>query len=52
MRSVRSFALALLMLPGAPIARADDESLSEFKAKIEAEVNAIKQKYETKIQVL
>ena len=34
------------------MARGDDESLSEFKAKIEAEVNAIKQKYETKIQGL
>src|SRR6476469_4039636 len=52
MRSIRWFALGLFLLLGAPIARADDESLSEFKAKIEAEVNAIKQKYETKIQGL
>ncbi|HZE12985.1 MAG TPA: carbohydrate porin [Chthoniobacterales bacterium] len=46
------FALPALSLLGAPMARGDDESLSEFKAKIEAEVNAIKQNYETKIQGL
>ncbi|MFL6589553.1 MAG: carbohydrate porin [Chthoniobacterales bacterium] len=44
--------LATGLLSGAPIVRGADESLDQFKAKIEAEVNAIKEKYETKIQGL
>src|SRR3954468_10998241 len=44
--------LATGLLSGAPIVRGADESLSEFKAKIEAEVNAIKENYESKIQGL
>src|ERR1700755_2261897 len=50
-RRVGWFALAVSFLLSVPIARGE-ESFSEFKAKIEAEVNAIKQKYETKIQGL
>src|ERR1044072_6369664 len=46
------FSLAAFSLLGAPVARGAEESLSEFKAKIEAEVNAIKERYETKIQGL
>lgn len=45
------FALACLLFLSAPIARAE-ESFEEFKARIEGEVKAIKQKYETKIQGL
>ena len=46
------FALALPCLLGTPIARGADENLDQFKAKIEAEVNSIKEKYESKIQGL
>src|SRR3954470_5963019 len=45
-------ALAVPCLLGTPMARGADESLDEFKAKIEAEVNGIKEKYESKIQGL
>src|SRR5436190_23372572 len=51
-RYIRWFALAFPLFLGAPTARGADESLNEFKNRIEAEVNAIKQKYETKIQGL
>src|SRR3954468_13644391 len=45
-------ALAVPCLLGIPMARGADESLDQFKAKIEAEVNGIKEKYESKIQGL
>src|SRR3982750_1408360 len=49
---VARIALVGCALLPAPIARGEDESLAQFKAQIEAEVNAIKQKYETKIEGL
>jgi maltoporin len=45
-------AMVAVSFLGTPNARGADESFSDFKAKIEAEVNSIKQKYETKIQGL
>ena len=44
--------LTCLSLLSAPIGHGAEESLADFKARIEGEVNAIKQKYETKIQGL
>ena len=45
-------ALTAVSFLAAPVTRGADESINEFKARIEAEVNAIKQKYESKIEGL